>query len=287
MSCEHVQNQLLERQNGDWVDLREHLDTCESCRALAAAITQEEEAMNQRFETYLNATDFDERWAQVTAATEPASAFDSLRWVQAAAVGLATIGVLTLASQSGPVDFSAAFKPDRDRAEEPAPAPVDDGSIVIQRGRSVLIEFDQNLRAINSADPEVVNILSVGTARRLMVQGTAVGFSAVQVQWGEGEHEIIDFTVVDGDQPLRPSADPRVRNMPDSTFSMRKGAIEVLELNRKPTAISVTDPEVANPASLGVATKLSLTAVGDGITDLLIQYGPGDYEYHHIEVLGQ
>ncbi len=53
------------------------------------------------------------------------------------------------------------------------------------------------------------------------------------------------------------------------------GKSVVLETPRTPTAIAVTDPDVANPQSLGVASQLQIQGTAIGTTDLVIQFGPG------------
>ena len=53
------------------------------------------------------------------------------------------------------------------------------------------------------------------------------------------------------------------------------GKSVVLETPRTPTAIAVTDPNVANPQSLGVASQLQIQGTAIGTTDLIIQFGPG------------
>ncbi len=52
------------------------------------------------------------------------------------------------------------------------------------------------------------------------------------------------------------------------------GKSVVLELPRTPTAIAITNPEVANPVSLGVASKIQIQGTALGTTDLVVQYGP-------------
>lgn len=51
------------------------------------------------------------------------------------------------------------------------------------------------------------------------------------------------------------------------------GKSVVLELPRTPTAIAITNPEVANPVSLGVASKIQIQGTALGTTDLVVQYG--------------
>jgi pilus assembly protein CpaC len=53
------------------------------------------------------------------------------------------------------------------------------------------------------------------------------------------------------------------------------GKSTVLETPRNPTAVAITDPEVANVVSLGIASKLQVQGVAIGTTDLIVQYGPG------------
>jgi len=53
------------------------------------------------------------------------------------------------------------------------------------------------------------------------------------------------------------------------------GKSVVLETPRTPTAIAVTDPTVANPQSLGIASQLQIQGTAIGTTDLVIQFGPG------------
>lgn len=52
------------------------------------------------------------------------------------------------------------------------------------------------------------------------------------------------------------------------------GKSVVLELPRTPTAIAITNPDVANPVSLGVASKIQIQGTALGTTDLVVQYGP-------------
>ena len=51
------------------------------------------------------------------------------------------------------------------------------------------------------------------------------------------------------------------------------GKSVVLELPRTPTAIAITDPTVANPVSLGLASKIQVQGTALGTTDLVVQYG--------------
>lgn len=53
------------------------------------------------------------------------------------------------------------------------------------------------------------------------------------------------------------------------------GKSVVLETPRLPTAIAVTNPEVANPVSLGVANKIQIQGLSIGTTDLVVQFGAG------------
>ncbi|MEZ4318000.1 MAG: pilus assembly protein N-terminal domain-containing protein [Myxococcota bacterium] len=53
------------------------------------------------------------------------------------------------------------------------------------------------------------------------------------------------------------------------------GKSVVLETPQTPTAIAITDPDVANVQSLGLARKFQVQGVAIGTTDLVVQFGPG------------
>ncbi len=53
------------------------------------------------------------------------------------------------------------------------------------------------------------------------------------------------------------------------------GKSVVLETPQTPTAIAITDPEVANVQSLGLARKFQVQGIAIGTTDLVVQFGPG------------
>lgn len=53
------------------------------------------------------------------------------------------------------------------------------------------------------------------------------------------------------------------------------GKSVVLELDRTPSALAVTDPNVANPMQLAVGNRFQIQGVKIGTTDLVVQYGPG------------
>jgi pilus assembly protein CpaC len=53
------------------------------------------------------------------------------------------------------------------------------------------------------------------------------------------------------------------------------GKSVVLTTPRVPTAIAITDPDVAVAVTLGAANKIQVQGVSIGTTDLVVQYGPG------------
>ncbi len=53
------------------------------------------------------------------------------------------------------------------------------------------------------------------------------------------------------------------------------GKSVVLELPRTPSALAVTDPNVANPMQLAVGNRFQIQGVKIGTTDLVVQYGSG------------
>ena len=53
------------------------------------------------------------------------------------------------------------------------------------------------------------------------------------------------------------------------------GKSVVLETPQTPTAIAITDPDVANVQSLGLARKFQVQGIAIGTTDLVVQFGPG------------
>ncbi len=53
------------------------------------------------------------------------------------------------------------------------------------------------------------------------------------------------------------------------------GKSVVLELDRTPSALAVTDPNVANPMQLAVGNRFQIQGVKIGTTDLVVQYGAG------------
>jgi pilus assembly protein CpaC len=53
------------------------------------------------------------------------------------------------------------------------------------------------------------------------------------------------------------------------------GKSVVLETPQLPTAIAITDPDVANVQNLGLARKFQVQGIAIGTTDLVVQFGPG------------
>jgi pilus assembly protein CpaC len=58
-------------------------------------------------------------------------------------------------------------------------------------------------------------------------------------------------------------------------FDIELGKSVVFTTPRVPSAIAITDPEVAVAVTLGVANKIQVQGVSIGTTDLVVQFGPG------------
>ena len=213
------------------------------------------------------------------------------RWLQAAAVVLATVGALTLAAQSGKVDdgvSSGAAVPQEDPgAALPQEEVADDAAVEIQVGRSAMVRVEGEISAVSASDPEVIRAMQI-SPRSVQVQGTSVGEAVLRVEMrpGSADDEEYRFSVIATDQTPRPPSNPSIQTEPDEVISLQVGESQVVDFHgRVPSAVVMTAPEVCNPTVMAQPSQLKLSGIGIGITDLHVFFGvdqPG--RYFHIEV---
>ena len=254
--CETLRRQLLELPADDFDALSEHLDQCPSCRALAHRILDLEAHVTETFDAAL-------------AAARPRVRRPT-RWLVPALIAVAAAASLLLALSSP--------------STPPSPTPVEstartpdaqlDNLVRLGVGRSAVLQLPERAVAAYVVDPTVAEVVTLGRADRLQVMARTTGRTAVHVQLASGEDRKWWVSVAE-DATVDPVSDvDEFMAMAPVRLRLLVADRHLLELERIPVAIAVTDPQIVEVSTLGTATRVSVDGLREGTTDIIIQFGP-------------
>ena len=283
MNCQHVQQQLLIRQAGDWAGLRPHLDVCDRCSSIAKTIVQQEYSMYNIVNDHLDPRDFDEKWEVIYTESERTSRWPY--WVQAAAATLVVAGVMALASQSGTVQ---SYSLGGAVVTAGPAAPADAIVVEINVGRSAIIEVPDSVRLpqrVSYGDPPVIKAAWHDKERDLYtIHGLGEGVASLVVPTLDGTEQRVDFHVLGPQSTPASSPEPWIHTAPVRELTIDVGEWYPLNLDRKPDTIATTNRAVAG-LELVDGELIHLTGLEPGISEIVSVFdSPPLFEIVHVEV---